>query len=336
MPEVYTDRAPVRTSGRRRAMGVEWVVTVYAETAGAGSAAVEAALDEAVRLDAILSDYSAESELSRLSAAAPTADPVAVGADLWEVLERAVAIRDASAGAFDPTVGPLTALWRQSRKSGTLPSQRRLEAARAAVGPDTLRLLPDERAVLLLRPGMRLDLGGIGMGFAIDRMLRLLGGRGIASALVDASGDVGASAPPPGADGWRIAVDPIPGRPAAVQGHVALAHAAITTSGDARQAVTIGGRRYSHIVDPRTGLGIAGPAAVTVIAPDATAADALATAANVLGPVRGRTLLENQAGCAGRFVAVDGDDGDGTGAAKVREVQTSRWPAAASGSVPFR
>lgn len=324
MPKVYTGDAPVRTSGRRRAMGIEWIVTLYATTAAAGSAAVEAALDEVERLDGILSDYAPESELSRLSAASPTPHPVPVGGDLWDVLVRAVAIRDASAGAFDPTVGPLTALWRKSRKTGRLPTTRRLDAARASVGPDTLRLVPDQRAVLLLRPDMRLDLGGIGMGFAIDRVLRLLRDRGVDAALVDASGDVGASAPPPGTGGWRIAVDPIPGRETVAADPVSLAHAAITTSGDARQAVSIGGRRYSHIVDPRTGLGIPGPAAVTVVAPDATAADALATAASVLGNVRGRTLLENEAGCAGRFVAVDdvaGEDG-----VTVREVLTSRWP----------
>jgi thiamine biosynthesis lipoprotein len=113
-------------------------------------------------------------------------------------------------------------------------------------------------------------------------------------------------------------------------GEVLLARGAITTSGDARQSVAIGGRRYSHIVDPRTGIGIDGPAAVTVIAADATTADALATAATVLGPVRGRTLLENQAGCAGRFVSVDGD-----GERIVREVQTSRWPGPGERTCPL-
>ena len=96
--------------------------------------------------------------------------------------------------------------------------------------------------------------------------------------------------------------------------------------------MTIGGRRYSHVVDPRTGLGVRGPAAVTVIAPDATDADALATAASVLGPVRGRTLLENRTGCAGRFVAVDGG-GEGEPEA-VREVLSSRWPDAGIGTAP--
>jgi thiamine biosynthesis lipoprotein len=311
-----------RVSGSRRLMGVPWTVTVHAATTAAGERGVAAALDEVERLEAILSDYRPDSELSRLSAAAPTTHPVPVSDDLWAVLSRAEVFRKESDGAFDPTVGPLTTLWRQSRRSGVLPLEAKLAAARGAVGPGALVLRDDPRGVLLTRPRMRLDLGGIGMGYAIDRALAILTAQGIDSALVDASGDVGVSAPPPGQSGWRIAIDPIPGTPAAATGQILLTHAAITTSGDARQSVAIGGRRYSHIVDPRTGIGIDGPAAVTVIAPDATAADALATAANVLGPVRGRTLLENQAGCAGRFVSVS-EEGNGA----VREVQTSRWPA---------
>lgn len=319
-----TDMPLIRVSASRRLMGVPWTITVHAATAAAGERGVAAALDEVERLEAILSDYRPDSELSRLSAAAPTERPVPVSDELWGVLVRAVEIRDSSDGAFDPTVGPLTTLWRQSRRSGVLPLAAKLDAARSAVGPGTLVLVDDPRGVSLTRPRMRLDLGGIGMGYAIDRALALLAGQGISSALVDASGDVGALAAPPGEVGWRIAIDPIPGTPAAATRQVLLAHAAITTSGDARQSVAIGGRRYSHIVDPRTGIGIDGPAAVTVIAPDATAADALATAANVLGPVRGRTLLENQAGCAGRFVSAGGDGA-------VREVQTSRWPGTGPG-----
>lgn len=321
----------VRISGGRKLMGVPWTVTVHAATAAAGERGVAAALDEVERLEAILSDYRPDSELSRLSAAAPMESPVPVSDEMWKVLTRAVAFRDSSAGAFDPTVGPLTTLWRQSRRSGALPTPAKLDAARAAVGAGALVLVDTPRGVRLTRPRMRLDLGGIGMGYAIDRALAILSEQGIDSALVDASGDVGASAPPPGEEGWRIAIDPIPGTPAAMTGQILLANAAITTSGDARQSVVIGGRRYSHIVDPRTGIGIDGPAAVTVIAADATTADALATAANVLGPVRGRTLLENQAGCAGRFVSVEGE-----GERFVREVQTSRWPGVGERTCPLQ
>jgi thiamine biosynthesis lipoprotein len=307
-----------RVSDTRRLMGVPWTITLHAPTDAAGREALTAAFAEVARIEGILSDYDPASELSRLSAAAPTTQPVPVGPDLWRVLERAVAFRDASDGAFDPTVGPLTTLWRQARRSGRLPRPDKLAAALAAVGPRALELVVDSRAVRLPRPGTRLDLGGIGMGYASDRVLEVLRGRGIEAALIDASGDVAASGPPPGAPGWRIAVRGMPGAAAPAETLV-LANAAVTTSGDAFQVVEIDGRRYSHIVDPRTGVGVGGPAAVTVIAPDCTTADALATAASVLGPRAGAELIARFPGCAARFLtAADGG---------LTVSTTATWPA---------
>ena len=143
------------------------------------------------------------------------------------------------------------------------------------------------------------------MGYAADRVLAVLAARGIASAMVDASGDVAVSAAPPGTDGWRIELASMPGD---VPHEMVLLHdAAITTSGDARQFIEIDGRRFSHIVDPTTGLGVAGPAAVTVIAPDCTTADAVATAASVLGHDRGPAMIARFPGVSARFVWRNGE-----------------------------
>lgn len=310
----------VRVSETRRLMAVPWTITLYASSAEAGRGAVAAGFAEVARLERMLSDYDPESDLSRLSAGSPTTGPVPVPDDLWRVLERAVEVRDATAGAFDPTVGPLTILWRQSRRSGRLPRADRLATARAAVGADTLVLDPVTRSVALTRAGMRLDLGGIAMGYAADRALDVIGRLGINAALVDASGDVVASGPPPGEAGWRINVAPLEagGRDGA---RLLLVNAAVTTSGDAHQGVVIDGRRYSHVVDPRTGLGVAGRTAATVIAPDGATADALATAASVLGPVEGVAAIDRIPGCAGRFVWLE--DGE------VRQTASPGWPAEA-------
>jgi thiamine biosynthesis lipoprotein len=277
-----------------------------------------AAFAEVDRLEGILSDYDPASELSRLSAAAPTPEPVAVGPELWRVLERAVAFRDASGGAFDPTVGPLTTLWRQARKARRMPPAEKLAAARSVVGPEALELDLPRRAVRLPQPGSRLDLGGIGMGYTADRVLELLRGRGIDAALVDASGDVAAAGRPPGTSGWRVAVAGLAGTGEA-DAMIELADAAVTTSGDAFQAVELDGIRYSHVVDPRTGLGVVGPAAVTVIAADGTTADALATAASVLGPGAGADLISRFPGAAARFVWREGG--------RTRKTTTPAWPA---------
>jgi thiamine biosynthesis lipoprotein len=294
----------VRVQEERRIMAAPWKITVYARDHETGRAAVAAALAEVERLEKVLSDYDPESELARLSASAPMPEPVEVSDDLWRVLVAAERLRQKSDGAFDIAVGPLTTLWRQARRSGKLPRADKLAAARAAIGDGAVELVAERQAVRLPRAGSRLDPGGIGRGYAADRALEILAARGIASALIDSSGDILVSGPPPGRAGWQIAVAAL--RPGGEGESVELAHAAVTTSGDAYQAVEIDGVRYSHIVDPRTGLGVAGPAAVTVIAPDATAADSLATAASVLGPAESKAFLGRFPGVAARFAWQDG------------------------------
>ncbi|MFM8735226.1 MAG: FAD:protein FMN transferase [Pirellulales bacterium] len=308
---------PVRVSATEHLMGVAWTITLYAPERAAGEAAIAAGFAEARRLERILSDYDPASELSRLSASAPTTTPVAIGDDLWAVLVRADEFRVATDGAFDVTVGPLTTLWRQARRSGRMPRADKFAAARDAVGGDSLVLDLAARTASLRRPGMRLDLGGIGMGYAADRVMAVLAARGIESALVDASGDVLVSAPPPGRAGWLITVAGL-GHDGDAAEPLVLAHAAVTTSGDARQAVEIDGRRYSHVVDPRTGLGVAGPAAVSVIAADGITADAVATAASVAGHEAGPALVGRFPGVGARFLWHDGDT--------TKTAVTAGWP----------
>ena len=299
-------QATERVSESRRLMGAPWTITVHAASQAAGSEAIAAAFAEVERLERVLSDYDPESELSRLSARAASPEPVAVGDDLWRLLVAAEVFRERTGGAFDVAVGPLTSLWRQARRSGRLPRPEKLSAALQAVGAGTVELNPATRSVLLPKPDTRLDPGGIGMGYAADRALEVLAAAGIAAAMIDASGDVLVSGPPPGTPGWRIAVKPL--RPGGTGETLVLAHAAVSTSGDAYQAVEIDGVRYSHIVDPRTGLGVTGPTTATVIAPDATTADALATAASVLGHAAGPAVVESFSGCAARFAWREGDN----------------------------
>ncbi|MFM8984535.1 MAG: FAD:protein FMN transferase, partial [Planctomycetia bacterium] len=160
--------------------------------------------------------------------------------------------------------------------------------------------------------------GGIGMGYAADRALAVLADRGIQAAMIDASGDVVVSGPPPGSPGWRIARDPL-GRGPGAGAPLVLVHAAVTTSGEARQFVEIEGRRWSHIVDPRNGLGVPGPAAVTVVARDGATADALATAASVLGPEVGTAVIDTFPGAGALFTWQDGQGG-------VHEAASAGWP----------
>ncbi|MGE0609133.1 MAG: FAD:protein FMN transferase [Pirellulales bacterium] len=286
-----------RFAYEERHMGVGWKLILYApdqETADRAAKAVFARVEE---LNGILSDYDPESELSRLSQTAGSGRPVPVSDELWRVLETSQSLARQSGGAFDITLGPVIRQWRRARRTGKIPPADELTAARGLVGHTLLQLDPIGRTARLDKADMRLDLGGIAMGYAVDESLRVLHDMGITRALLDASGDIGVTDPPPGAAGWRIEVAPPGGAETNQPSKAApivliLANAAVTTSGDLYQHVEIDGRRYSHIVDPRTGLGLTDRSNVTVVADTCMAADSLATAASVLGPQAGLRLIE--------------------------------------------
>jgi len=210
--------------------------------------------------------------------------------DLWGVLEWADLYARESGGAFDVTVGPLTQLWRKARLMGRLPSEADQKAARASVGFEKIHLVHDVGLVVLDRGDMALDLGGIAKGYAVDRALEVLRDHGITRALVDGSGDIAVWDPPPNKVGWTIAVSPTGERETR---YLSMRRGAIATSGDSYGRVVIDGKRYSHIVDPRTGMGLVDSAAVTVLASSCTQADALSTVVSVMGPAKGIELLKS-------------------------------------------
>ncbi len=281
-------------------MGTEFKVVFYADDPAVAAKASVAVFERIARLDATMSDYSQTSELNGVSARAGSG-PVKVSQDLFRVLARAEEVADASGGAFDVTCGPAVLLWRRARRTGELPDSRRIGEARELVGGEKLRLDRSARTVALTKPGMRLDLGGIAKGFAADEALLVLRGFGIRRALVAASGDIAVGESPPGASGWRIDIaplDPSTARPSTIL----LSNGGVSTSGDSEQYVEIGGVRYSHIVDPRTAVALVEHSSVTVVAPDATTSDSLATALSVLGPTEGVRLADATDGVAAMIV----------------------------------
>ena len=281
----------LRYEYRQRHMGIEARVVLYAPREEAAMRAARAGFARMALLDSLLSDYRVDSELSRLSAGAG-GPAVAVSAELFFVLARGQEVARLSDGAFDVTIGPLARLWREARRTGVLPSAAELQEAKARTGWRYLQLDSAARTARLLRPGMQLDLGGIAKGYAADQALAAIRTEGVESALVEMGGDVVAGAPPPGTAGWEVNLfdedraTPWPG----------IACAAISTSGDTEQFVEIGGVRYSHVVDPVTGLGLSSRVAATVLAPDGITADALSTALTVLGRERGEALLARYPG----------------------------------------
>jgi thiamine biosynthesis lipoprotein len=278
-------------------MAVPIKMVLYAGDEATGDKAAEAAFARVEQLNKILSDYDSGSELRRLCDTSSEGVSVPVSEELWQVLSHAQALSGRTGGAFDVTVGHVVRLWRRARRREVLPPPDRLDAARGLVGYRLLRLHEDRRAVELLKPEMRLDLGGIAKGYAVDEALAVLRKHGITRALVDAGGDIGLGDPPPDKPGWLIGVASLePNSPPSR--YLWLSNVAIATSGDTWQYVQIEGKRYSHLVDPRTGVGLTDHSTVTVIAANGLTADGLASAVSVLGPEKGLKLIEDTPGAA--------------------------------------
>ncbi len=259
---------------------------LHARDDATARAAARAAFARIAALEDIMSDWRPESEARRLERRA--GEWVPVSHELFDVLAHAVAIARASDGAFDPTVAPLVAVWREARRTRRLPAPATLDSARARVGWKKL-VLDSARRRVRLAPGMRLDLGAIAKGWILQDALGVLRAHGVSSALLEAGGDLVVGDAPPGRDGWRIetpGASPEVGRRAQ-----ALVRAAVATSGPEAQFVEIDGVRYSHVVDPRTGMALTSARTATVVARDGATADAVATALTVLDSAGAAALL---------------------------------------------
>ncbi|QHT69779.1 FAD:protein FMN transferase [Rhodocytophaga rosea] len=270
-----------------RQMGTLFRIILYTSDSTKATLAAELAFNRIDQLNDILSDYKEDSELSRLSISSGTGKKIKVSDDLWQVLQQSVALSQQTNGAFDITVGPYVQLWRRASRQQQLPSEEALQKASQSVGYQYIRFYPDEQMVEITRPGMRLDAGGVGKGYAVDEAMKILQQQGIQSALVDGGGNILVSKAPPGKKGWQVELSSSAGNIS-----VELQQTAVATSGDLYQHIELDGKRYSHILDPRTGLGLTNQIMVTILARDGITADLYSTAVSVLGPQHGLALVE--------------------------------------------
>jgi thiamine biosynthesis lipoprotein len=292
------DAAYVRYEFEQPHMGTMWRIVLYASAEDVASEAARLAFARIAELDARLSDYKPDSELMRLEKEG-IERPVRVSSDLFTVLSTAQTLSAQTGGAFDVTAGALTRLWRRARRLGVLPAQTDVDAAKAVSGYERMSLDPSARMVRLSR-GVRLDVGGIAKGFAADEVLVRLRARGVTRALVAGGGDIAAGDAPPGSPGWVVDTAGWHDHPAS-RASVILNRSAVSTSGDTEQWLEAGGVRYSHVLDPRTGIALTEGRLVTVIAPDAITSDMLATAASVLTAAEALRLVESIPGVAVRI-----------------------------------
>jgi FAD:protein FMN transferase len=276
-------------------MGTQFKIILYAPNQQLAQRAAQKAFHRIAQLDAIMSDYKETSELNRFCHKGAK-NPVTISQDLFRLLAESQKLAARSEGAFDVTVGVVVRLWRRARRTNEMPGKARIAQALTLTGYKKLHLDAKTQTAWLEHEGMLLDLGGIAKGFAADEAMRVLKQQGIRSALIAAGGDIVVSEAPPQKRGWLVAIAPWQAEQA--DNLLSIRNAAVSTSGDAEQFVEFDGTRYSHIVDPRTGIGLIGQSSVTVVARRGQDADALATAASVLGAERGLKLIDATKGAA--------------------------------------
>lgn len=284
-------------SRSRILMGTGVQLTVLGDDRDAAAAAADATLAEMARLEALLSRYRPDSEVSRLNAEGGLTH---ASTALLDVLHLADRIHRLGDGAFDVSIQPLLDLYRERRPPASrLPSPEAIERARGRVGQGALRI--EERRVARTRSDLEITLDGIAKGYVVDRGVAVLAGRGFANVLVEAGGDLVANGAKQAGTPWRLGIRS-PREGLTLQARFDARDQAVATSGDYMQPFT-GDYTQHHILDPRTGSSAPELASATVVAQDAATADALATLAMVLGPQKGRELLDDLSGCEGYLVA---------------------------------
>jgi thiamine biosynthesis lipoprotein len=274
---------PVKLEDQAEAMGALFAVVLYGPEHEALQRAADAAFDEARRLDRLLSNYIQTSEWSAVNRDAASR-PVTVSAELFDLLEACADYHQRSRGAFDITVGPLMKVWKFYKGEGALPKPPEVASALSLVGMRHVRLDRAARTVRFDRPGVELDPGGIGKGYAVDRMVEVLKRHGVTAALVSAAGSsvYGLGAPPDEPRGWRMEIS-APGELDTMVAETFLKDLSISTSGSYEKFFVAEGRRYSHLMDPRTGYPAQGVSAVSVVSPRTTDSEAWTKAVFING-----------------------------------------------------
>ncbi len=283
-------------SGHRMVMGTFARVVVIAKDSDAAGKCIESAFTQINKVDDLMSDYKSDSEISSVNREG-FEKAVQLSPSTCEVLQRSIEFSKLTDGAFDITVGPLVELFRKAKNKQVLPNQDEIADARSKVGFEKLKLDDQNRAVQFTVEGMQLDLGGIAKGYAVDKAVETMQSHGAIGGMVDLGGDIRCfGAPLKGRDHWVIGVqNPNMGKDSAgreVLLKLKMTNGAIATSGDYQQFIIIEGKRRSHIIDRKTGTSTEGLSSVTIIADNATNADALATAVSVMGSENGLELIE--------------------------------------------
>jgi thiamine biosynthesis lipoprotein len=279
-------------------MGSPFTITIYTNDSLHAATIAAKAFQLADSLNNILSDYIDSSEINRLSATSGKGIYVHVSPPLFDIIQRAQSASILSNGAYDITVGPIVKLWRKARKEKIFPDKDSLKAALQKTGYRYVHLDTLHRSIYLEKGGMQLDVGGLGKGFVAQATLDLIKENGFNSAMVNAGGKIVTANAPADQEGWLIGINQPEEKNEILQQLLSLQNIAVSTSGDIYQYVEFGEKKYSHIVNPKTGIGLISQRNVTAIAPDGTTADWLSTACSVLSLKKSMRLVKKIKGAA--------------------------------------
>ena len=300
VPEVSSQTTPF-VHKKRYAMGTVFEIVAYSNSAARASSAIDQALDEVVRLDNVMSNFKPESDLSRMNREAHF-HAVRIPADLYKVIETSLAYSRLSEGEFDVSVGPVVDLWKAALAGGATPTAAEQAQARSCVGYEKIELIaPDQ--IEFHADCMRVDLGSIGKGYAVDRAMAILRSNGIERAYIDAGGStIYGMGTPPDRDGWPVHLRDPSNR---LDPQVKLINNSVSTS-EQTAASTLTGDAPGHIVVPGSGKPLRTRYAVSVTAKSATASDALSTTLLLLGPEKGAALVSRLKDVTAIWVSADG------------------------------
>lgn len=278
-------------------MGNIFSFTVVCDDPAVAGECLQQAVEEVRRIETLLTTFKDDSQANRINAAAGI-QPVQVDEEVFNLIERSIGISSITDGAFDISYGSIDkSLWNFDRAMTDLPPAEKARSMVRLIDYRNIILNKKDHSIFLKEPGMRIGFGGIGKGYAADRAAALLQKSGIGSGLVNASGDIKAWGSQADGEAWKVGISH-PDDPAGAFSYLSLNNNAIATSGNYEKFVWIKGRKYSHTINPKTGMPVTGIKSVTIIAPCAELADAMATPVTIMGVAAGITLIEQLPGFA--------------------------------------
>ncbi len=262
-------------------MGSRFEITVVANSETEANHFMDVAIEEITRIEKLISSWDPNSETSAVNAAAGK-NPVKVSPELFKLIQRAISISKLTDGAFDITYASMDRIWKFDGSMKEMPSEEMIKASVEKVGYQNIVLDEANSTVFLKKEGMKIGFGAIGKGYAADKAKELLISKGVVAGIINASGDMNTWGKQPNGKDWMVAItNPMDKNKAFAL--LPIEHGAVVTSGDYEKYVNFNGKRYAHIIDPRTGYPATGIISATVFAPKAELADALATSVFVMG-----------------------------------------------------